>query len=159
MSVSVRLLVSNRFSTRDLVTVLTYHVKAEKIRVRSADHINANDYKVITFVFEGDARQMNIHTDYQSPLGNCTLCSMGSDANGIRILKEIASVLGGFLNNCDYDSNYTCYQGCFDDNDGIPYFFKSAVLEKKMTSSLSDLRQYIKDWGERISKKDIEKYL
>ncbi len=158
MSVSVRLLVSNRFSTQDLVTVLFHHVKAGKIKVRSADDINANDYKVITFVFEGETRQMNVHTDHQSPLGNCTLCSMGSNTNGIRILKEIASVLGGFLNNCDYNSSYELYEGYFNDDDGIPYFFKSAILEKKMTTSLSDLKKYIKGWGERISRKDIEKY-
>lgn len=171
MSVDTRLLLNSKWELDEIKDVMENHLdlieserkvktvrgeRVEKYKIETtSNHHVAPGYFNFTFKVSGskDTRWMHVHTNYSSPLGSCTLLSLGAFGEAVNIMSTIADVLGGFLMEDDCsDKGYYERDGKLSDRDGLPYFLKRAIIHDKIdTDDLKGLNESIHKWYDRMS--------
>ena len=131
MSVSTHLYVSHRYGVEDVKTVLEKHLHATDVKIKSADV--APQMFVMTFKINDSNRQMYCHTDSHLPTGSCMLLSLGHNQEAIDIMRGIADVLGGILEERDCEGKLEVIEGDLWEDNGLPYFIKWATINGKMS--------------------------
>jgi hypothetical protein len=147
MSVDTHLCIGTRWSLEDIKKVLerTQNTKVE-INYTHTPEMQRWEFKV-----GKNDRSMFVHIQYQTPIGQATMLSLGHNQQAIKIMRNIAVVLGGYLEESDCDSTGEMIHGRMDENDGLPYFVKFAILEEGIShDDLEALTASIKKWEERI---------
>jgi hypothetical protein len=140
------LYLNTRWSLDDIKKVIE-RLHGKPIIVKSND-----DISVGYFVFMVDDKFIHVFVNSQTPIGSATL--LKSEDNKCPLLKQVARVLGGFLENVN--GNYEKIGGKMDDANGIPYFVKNAILKDDI--GVYDFRGFIKsvnDWYLRVEHKTL----
>ena len=102
-------------------------------------------------------RRIFASTRSQTPIGTATHLSIGSNQEGIKILRDIAEVLGGVLqeNDCG-DNGFEFIDGILSGENGLTFFAKHAILEKGIgQDDYVGFNQIVKDWFSRHPKSRI----
>ena len=136
MGVDARLYLNVRWGLDDILNVIE-RTQGEKPEIRSH-----HDFAPGYFSFQFKGRNLNVHTQTESPVGFVTMLSLGSNPQGISILKAIAEVLGGILEENDYNGDCEMITGNMSDGDGLAYFVKYAVVHDGIQPD--DLKGFIK---------------
>ena len=146
MGVDARLLISNRWNLEDIKDILQHHQNI-KAKIESKVSIASAYFQLVC----DNGRMINCHYDYQTPLGGGILLSLRSNPQGIEILREIAKVTGGFLNETDIDENYDLIDGLLWEEDGLPYHYKYATTHNEIESNddIDGLVASVKKWCKR----------
>jgi len=182
MGCSTKLWISSKWELRDIITVMENHISLEEQKV-SKTRLNVSTgkkqrvtekkkviveschdtspgmftlhFKVILSEFE-EMRMMYAHLNCDTPLGPCTLLSLGMNDEAISIMKSIAMVLGGYLEESDCECRGEMIEGGADNKgDGLVYFVTSGIKEGKFGNKqecFSDLGDYIKEWNEKVQR-------
>lgn len=79
-------------------------------------------------IFVGDRRIFSI-VNNRTPIGTMTYLSLGANEEGKKILRDIAEVLGGLFMDNDYDGKCELITGNADEDDGLPFFLKYAIVK------------------------------
>ena len=138
MGVNTRLLIDSKWEVEDIMELIqSYLTLTQEPTFKHWGH--APGKGTITFNMKGDnkkqVRSLTFYPQYSSPLGTCTMLSMGTKFDPRKneswaILRTIGKVLGGFFNPQDNNDVWEEYPGLFYDQDGFAYHFKHAVLNK-----------------------------
>lgn len=143
MGVDTRLLINSKWEIEDVRDILEHHfnIKAKMIS-RASSH--STYYQLDC----DNGRTINCHYNQDSPIGNCVLLSLHSDKQGIKILQQIATVTGGFLNEEDFNEKYKQIMGMFWDEDGLSYHYKYAAVHNELASNadIEGLTESVKKW-------------
>lgn len=127
MGVDAHLLINAKWGLEDLVELLSSY-QGIKATIRSC-HKTAPGYYMLMCDNE---RTINCFLANSTPLGTCHCLSLRSNKEAIQMLRGIAKVLGGFLNERDTDEDYERIEGMFFEEDGLPYFYKYGVIHNQL---------------------------
>ena len=144
MGIDTRLLISSRWELDDVRTVLKKYLDCDT----TLEYCDASRSFKMAIDGNGIDRRIFILTNRRTPLGSNTYMSMRSDPQSIKIMRTIADVLGGYLNEEDTNDYYEEIDGMFYDERGLPYFLEYAILNKdlKDVNDLVGLNKSIHDW-------------
>ena len=151
MGVDARLLLNPRWDIEDIVDVLETYLSIKTEKVESRAKIHSTYFNV----FCDNGRMINLHFNYNTPLGTATLLSLRANNEAQNMLIGIAKILGGFYNAEDYNDNWEDYRGLFWEEDGLPYHYKYAAIHNKITDNddMLGLKQSIAEWHTSLRKK------
>lgn len=145
MGVDARLYLNTRWGLDNIKDVIE-RTQNTKVEIRSH-----HDFSPGYFSFDFKDRMMNVHTYSNFPTGQVTHLSLCSNPEGIKILKDIAEVLGGVLMEQDYDGKCELIDGAMTDDNALPYFVKYAIvndgIEPDDTEAFLESKQ---NWHKRI---------
>lgn len=170
MGISARLYISSNWELRELITVMEHHLDLEPVAKskgkKKADilvetkcriEIDHNMYE-FGFKIRGAeyGRQMFVHTNCQTPVGPATLLSLGSNDESIKALTTIAKVMGGFLQENDCDGNFQEYGGMLDNDDGLAFFLKNAIMTNAMNDNhdMTGLQTFMEEWNKKHERRN-----
>lgn len=133
MGVDSNLLINSKYNAKDVVKLL----KALGIKDIKEDH--KGDHSFLTFELEGSyTRQLYVaqSSEYGGVTG--TILSYRSNDEGIALLKKIAKVLGGFLQEQDCDEQWESFHSPHAGS--AEFVLKHTILTKAIVdgSDLSD---------------------
>lgn len=177
MGQRTKLYISDKWSLEDVVTVLENWVDLKekyeyKKTIRKEKIKNAYKVKVkstgclgmqhICFNFNNEERLLTYFEQTDLPTKNMHELRLGYDEDAIKIMTTIANVLGGLLEENDCGSEgITEISGLMDENNGLRYFIKWAILNHKVDDvhNLKQLNSAIHGWYDRIDSqgKDLKK--
>ena len=126
MGADTHLYLSKRWGLDDIKTVIE-RTQDTKVEVESRGNM-AIDYFNFSFKVGSSERMMHVHADAALPTGPVTLLSLSHNPQAIKVMRAIAECLGGLLEENDYDSMAEVIRGKFDDEDGLQYFLKYAIV-------------------------------
>ena len=145
MSVDTRLYVSDRWELRDIKQVIKTHL-GQTVAVKSYHEVALG-----MFMFDFGGRSMWVHTHTDTPIGTATMLSLGMNQEAIKIMRTIAGVLGGILEESDCEHQCEMIRGSFWDEDGLPYFLKYAIIHDKINpDNIEELKTSIEEWHKKI---------
>ncbi len=123
MGTDTHLYLNTRWGLDDIKKVIerTQNAKVEVIA-------HSDNMLLGYFHFTVGERQIFVGTNCQTPIGTATYLSLSANEQAHKIFKDIASILGGILEYYDSDGKCEMIRGAMDDDDGIPYFVKYAIL-------------------------------
>jgi hypothetical protein len=152
MSQSTKLLISRRWSVSNIKTVIESYI-SNYIEIENKNAI-APEMFTATFKYNGEERMMYIHGDVKSPIGDMIQLSLRQDKSSIEIMNIIAKIFGGLIQENDSYENYKMVDGQFDEENGLLYFLKYAILHNEMKdyNDLKGLINCIKEWEKRIGR-------
>ena len=182
MGCDTRLHVSSKWRLNEIVQVMENHLtleerpvyksvrrpdKKRKVRIKemkkvvikpcletSPDMLTFH-FKVIDSEYE-EGRMMFVHLNVDTPLGPCTLLSLGMNDEAISIMRAIAMVLGGYLEENDCEGTGEMITGAADDrSDGLLYFVTSGIKEGKFGNKeqcTDDLKEYMDEWNKEYGR-------
>lgn len=108
------------------------------------------------FKVDGTKRILSLHTNLRKG-GFCgTLLSLGSHSAGIRVMKTLVELFGGFFTTDDNEGTWDSFQGQFDPEDGLPYFVRAALVNGKKPSDLNALVAQIKEFEVNVGDSQIK---
>jgi hypothetical protein len=106
------------------------------------------------FKVGNEDRMMHVHTQTETPLGRCTLLSLNHYGKAVEIMRSIADVLGGILEETDCNGNMEMIMGKIYDGDALQYFLKYAIINDGIDADdLEGLKESIEKWHKRMMKK------
>ena len=147
MSVDTHLYIGTRWSLEDIKGVLERTQNTE-VEIR---YSHTPEMQIWGFKAGKDYRSMYVHIQIQTPIGPTTMLSLGHNPQAIKIMRDIAVVLGGYLEESDCDSTGEMIRGIMDEDDGLPSVVKFAILKDGIGyEDLNALTVSIKKWNERI---------
>ena len=150
MGADTKLYINKRFDVEDVAAVIEHYVLPQLFDDFSKPKIIAakNAYcGYITFGNPQNMRSMFYYTIAKTPLGPCNLFSLGLNEQSIKIMTIIAEVLGGIVQEHDTYDNYKMYGGRLDEDDGLSYFIKYAVIhEGNDGRNIKALKETIDKW-------------
>lgn len=148
MGIDVKLLSDAKYSAEDVATIVKSMPEVTEFKIRVNDW--ATDYVIFNFKFNEEQRQMNIHSHVNDYGIQCLLCSLGQWGSATEILTRIGNIIGGFFTENDCDEKYVRLNGMLNENDGIPYLLKQAMLSGKMSDNddIDGLVSFINEWNE-----------
>ena len=145
MSIGTELLINSKWQLRDIIDLLESKYGAEIIKVNQLSS-DCPSSSFITFKIEGFeyTRQMHFYTQNYSPIGLCTLLSLGADNESCTLLKGIGEIIGGIYteNDCE-ENNYEIIRGMLWEEDGLLFHLRNAIANNEMKSG-DDLDGLIK---------------
>lgn len=141
MGVDCKLYLNTRWSLTDIQKVME-RVSATEVKV---EHTTFPDYLI--FTMNGIGRMTHVWPAYHTPMGSMHMLSMASNPQGIKLLKGIAEVFGGLLQEEDVTEKCEIITGAMTDENALPYFLKQSLMEGNDAESLDDLIATIKAWG------------
>lgn len=150
MGVSSNLYLSNRWDFGDIKDCIEAIIQ-KKVKVG----ILTDDPGFSTIYWKSDkgdySKSLNIILDSESPLGRLR-CIMTYPDN-IPLLKKIAKVLGGLLEERDCEGQLEFINGNAYENDGLPYFIKYAIINDGIDpDDIDALKESIGKWERRVGK-------
>jgi hypothetical protein len=156
MGVDARLYVSSKWKLDDIKTVIESYLRF-KVKIESNHKISPGFFYFHLMRDKKEKRTIAVFMNCNTALGTVTYLSLRSDNEAIGILKKIAEVLGGHLNKQDFDDMFDEIPGMFDKDDGLPYFYKYAVLHNEMLNDndLKGLNESIKKWQKKYKSKTV----
>ncbi len=144
MGVDTKLYLNPRWGLDDILTVIE-RTQGERPQIKSH-----HDFAPGYFSFDFKGRSLNVHTQTQLPTGVVTLLSLRSNPEGIKVLRDIAKVLGGILEERDSDGQCEVINGNMDDEDGLAYFLKYAIVEDGIDpDDIEALANSKKEWHKK----------
>lgn len=145
MGVDVRLWLNPKWKLEDVKDVLE---RTSNTPVTSESTIGSPSYHV--FVMKDIGRMVHVHQS-ELPTGPATLLDMRSNPQGIQILRNVAEVFGGILQEDDSEERYEMIVGKMSENNGLPYFVKYAIMNDGIDpSNMASLVESIKGWEARV---------
>lgn len=148
MGIDAQLMTNAKYSADDIKDIIESMPEVSNFKVQVNDW--ATSYVIFRFKFNDEDRQMNIHFHSDGYGLPCTLCTLGQWGSANYILTKIGKILGGFFTENDCEGKYEMFQGLLNEEDGLPYFLKEALIKSKMTDNddIDGLISYIKEWKE-----------
>lgn len=147
MGTDTGLYLSNRWDIEDVMAVIENHLDV-KPELR---HTSMPTYNLLVFEYQGETRQLNIHTSCDTPLGKFMQINLGKWGKCDEIITTIAEVLGGLYFEQDTDGKFEFIDGRLSENDKLSYHLKHAVIEDK-AETLLDVAKSIRKWNAKIVK-------
>ena len=96
--------------------------------------------------------------NYQMPTGTYTLLTRG--ARGVEVFRQIASVLGGLLEENDYKGTLEFVDGKMSEHDALPYFVRYAIVNDGIEPhDLDGLKDSMTRWYDRVAPQRKPEYL
>lgn len=175
MGAATKLYISKRFELRDIKEVMENHLDL-KVQSRRKKNIMKKvyyekfkievlpthdvGYVTFNFIYKGHQRNMSVFDNTDLPIKGMYELHLGSNEEAIEIMKTIANVLGGLIeeNDCGDKGIYEIH-GMLSENNGLPYFIKWAILNNKIKSEddLVGLNEAIHQWHDEIRDSDRTK--
>ena len=175
MGVDTQLVINSKYSVdMDLVSAIKGHLPVlnpDKIRYRSSEH--SATYGTILFTLDpercevtsGECRDMSVHLNYRTPIGNATLLTLGAKQDPWRteaqyIMKTLGDVFGGYYTPLDHSDNMEEIHGILEPSNGLPFHIQWGILNghiKEENSAgrrgldLTGLRESIDKWDDYIT--------
>jgi hypothetical protein len=151
MSVDTNLYVGNRWELNDIKHIIEREYKTT-VRVES-NHTTSMGYFNFFFKAGNEERMMHVHTQTETPLGRCTLLSLNHWGKAVEIMRTIADVLGGILEENDCNGNMEMVMGKIYDGDALQYFLKYAVIHDGIEADdIQGLKKSIEKWHKKHGK-------
>lgn len=155
MGVDTHLLINSKWRPDDIATILKKHFGKKEVKVNPSS-IPAD---LMTITFESDlynyGRCMYFHNHVMTPIGSCCMLSLGYDKEAVTIMKRIANVIGGILEERDSDGKMELFDGKLTEEDSLPYFIRYSILNNECNGdSIAELNQSIKEWINNVHGKD-----
>jgi hypothetical protein len=152
MGVDTKLLLNPNWELNDIRTVIEKEFKT-KVEVESCHKTSIGMFH-LSFEIQKEKRMMTVFMNNNTPLGPTTYLSLGYNAQAVEIMSAIANVFGGLLEKKDCDGDLEMITGMFSPGDGIPYFYKDAIINKEITKNddLVGLNEHIHNWCDRMDK-------
>lgn len=148
MGVDAHLYLNTRWGLDDIKTVIG-RTQDTEVAIRSH-----HDFAPGYFSFDFKDRMLNVHTYANFPTGQVTLLSLRSNPEGIKILRDVAEVLGGVLMKQDSDGECELIDGAMTEEDALPYFVKYAIVQDGINpEDIDALVESKKEWHKRIDHK------
>lgn len=145
MGADSNLYLSNEHSLDDIVKVIE---RTQKTKVS----ITAYNDIIGMYGFSFNDRFMYVHVNVRTPICKATLLSLHANADGIKIMRDIANVFGGILQEIDCAEEYEFIDGALSPHGALPYFLKYAITRDGISNSdLPALQESIKKWIREIS--------
>lgn len=158
MSVDTHLYISQRYDLEDVMTILKNHLGIEDAKINFSNVTSAPQMFTINFTFNKKSRMMFCHTNSHLPTGPCILLSLGCNDDAVTIMKGIANVIGGLLEENDCNGNVEIINGGTWEEDGIDYFLKYAHLNNQIPKgTIKELNTAIHQWYDDIKNTDRKK--
>jgi len=134
----------------------------KKVIIRSCDETSPGmftlHFRLENSEFE-EQRTMFVHHNSDTPLGPCTSLSLGANDESIRIMRAIARVLGGYLeeNDCEGDGEMII-GAAHNRGDSLLYFVTSGFINGKLdindkSCHVEELQTYIKEWKDKYERR------
>ncbi len=101
-------------------------------------------------VLVGGDFNISVFWNSRTSIGTFTHLSRG--ANGVELLRKVAEILGGLLEENDYDGKLEFIDGDTCEGNGLPYFVNYAIARDGADPrSIPDLIESINKWKKNIS--------
>ena len=164
MGVDTRLYIDSKWCASDIAEVIKSRLEVEEVK---HEHSNTpfSDSYWLHFTFNGNPRSMFVFPHAGTPLGAATMLSLRHDEDAVHIMTEIAQAIGGLLNKADCNNDMEMFQGHLSMEDGLSYFIKDLVINKRPPAArdrfsfpkytMRELNAHIKEWAECV-KPDTE---
>jgi len=168
MSIDTHLVVSSKWSLDQIKDVMESYLDLKETKKRKKNIAGKfytikrkvdiqptdNQPNCYNFFFEingsshGTRRMFVITNNDDNPIGPTTWMSLGHNEESIMIMRAIAAVLGGVLEESDCDCNLENISGKLSTSNGLPYFIQYALLNNKMSDEddLIGLIKCISQW-------------
>jgi hypothetical protein len=149
MGQSAILYLNPKWEMENITTVLERAYK-EKVNVRWCGE-NGSGMLKDCFQIHIKDRHIFVSTRSNTPLGIATYLSLDSNLGGIKILRDIADVLGGALIENDCGSNgeekVEFIDGILSGANGLTFFAQYAILDKGIEQEdYAGFIQVVKEW-------------
>lgn len=149
MSVSSNLYLSNRWSFTDIKDCIETIIQKRVNEVR----ILKDDPGFSTLSWRPDKQDYdeNVHVilDSQSPVGRLR-CILTYPDN-IPLLKKVAEVLGGLLEESDAEGKLEFFDGKANEDDKLPYHIKYAIINDGIDpDDIDALKESIEKWEKKV---------
>jgi hypothetical protein len=127
MGVDSKLLISARYNVKDVIKVL------KGLGVTNIEEDHKGDHSFLRFEVPGHEYKRQLYVAFSTEYGGLesTLLRYRSNPEGIELLRKIAAVTGGFLNENDYNSDFEMIQSPHDGN--VNFILKHTILTKAIT--------------------------
>ncbi|NVL91222.1 MAG: hypothetical protein HWN69_09595 [Desulfobacterales bacterium] len=135
MGVDANLYLNTRWELYDIIRLIE-RTQNTKVKVETPISFDPGFHR---FELDGSAI-IYVHPYHQSPLGSCTLLVMPDVKRARKIFKDIADVLGGFIEWNDHHEPRVCeiVEGKMCEEDGLPFYLKHAILIDGISSDSLD---------------------
>jgi len=182
MGCDTRLYISSKWRLDDVVEVMENHLHLEermvtkkvfnnethkmrkkkvpvKVEVESGHETALGMFQLHFKVQESkyeEGRMMFVHHNTETPLGPCTLLSLGMNDEAIAVMIAIAKVLGGYLEENDCDDKGEMITGDADNrSDGLTYYLKQGIIEGKVGNKddVEALGKYVEEWNKKYNRR------
>lgn len=167
MTVETILYLSSEWELNDIKTVIEKHLGYD-VKVESCHKTSIGFFHFFLSKKEKQSRMMSVFMNSKTPIGSCTQLRLGCDKEAIAIMTKIADVFGGILEEDDCKGKLDMIEGALRDSDGIPYFYKYALIQNKFgddkygkpdNKDLKGLNRTISEWGKQFHcKTDVDTY-
>ena len=126
MSVMTNLYINSKYEQQDIVDILKHVLKAKSVKIHDCKGIHGMSR--ITFEYQNEHRTLSYHSNADTPIGLCSLISLGHNMQAIEIMKGAAKVIGGIYEENDCESHLEFINGMTWESDGLPFFIKYALI-------------------------------
>lgn len=153
MGVDTNLWISARWEVDDVRDIL---IREYGTSVRYTTHDMIPTMVGVHFSVGKEERMMYFHHSVRTPLGTCHLLSLNFHGLSVEVMRKIAGVLGGLLQENDCNEQYELIEGNMSEGDALPYFIKYAIIHDGANpDSLADLKETISKWTEKIGPTNV----
>ena len=164
MSQTTKLYISKQYDLRDIKDVMENHLDLkeqsrrkkgigkkyyiEKFKIEVAPTFDVG-YIIFNFIYNGKHRCMSVFDGTDLAIKGFYELHLGYNDDGIEIMRTIANVLGGLLeeNDCD-DKGIEDIRGKLNEHNGLPYFLKYAIIHNtlKNVNDMQEFNEAIHKW-------------